>query len=170
MRALMAGLSFMAVVFVVTAGSVAAERVDGAAQSMHYGLSGTVTKIQAGILFIKTPYGLRPRAISPNKADRVGLHNAKIGDPVLMLLDSGNVLLDAGTPTRADLFEHRLIAGRVDYADPFWSEILLSTPEGSERFEIDTLAASKLSVFPQGSPVVIELDADNMLVDIHADR
>jgi hypothetical protein len=170
MRALIVLLSFTAAVFVVAAGSVAAQSVDGAAQSVHYGLSGTVAKIQAGILFIKTPYGLRPRSISPNKADRVGLHNARVGDPVLMLLDSGNVLLDAGTPSRTDLFEHRLVAGRVDYSDPFWSEILLATPEGSERFEVDTLAASKLSVFPQGTPVVIELDADNMLIDIHADR
>ena len=167
MQALIRGVSFLALVF-VTAGTAAAQSIDAA--GVHYGLSGTIAKIQAGILFIKTPYGLRTRSISPSKADRVGLHNAKIGDPVLMLLDSGNVLLDAGAPSRTDLFEHRLIAGRVDYADPFWSEILLSTPEGSERFEIDTLAASKLSVFPQGTPVIVELDADNMLIDIHADR
>ncbi|HJR75581.1 MAG TPA: hypothetical protein VJ805_01370 [Nitrospiraceae bacterium] len=170
MRVMMAGLLSMVVLCVVGAGPVAAEGPDVAVQSMHYGLSGIVTKIQAGILFIKIPHGLQPRSISPNKADRVGLHNAKIGDPVLLLLDSGNVLLDAGTPTRADLFEHRLIAGRMGYSDPYWSEILLSTPEGSERFEVDTLAASKLSVFPQGARVIIELDADNMLIDIHPGR
>jgi hypothetical protein len=169
MRAIIAVLSFIAGVF-VAAGPIAAQRTDDIAQGAHYGLSGVVSKIQAGILFIKTPYGLRLRAISPNKADRVGLHNAKIGDPVLMLVDSGNVLLDAGTPSRTDLFEHRLLAGRMAYSDPFWSEILLSTPEGSARFEVDTLAASKLSVFPEGAPVIIELDADNMLIDIHPNR
>jgi hypothetical protein len=169
MRAMIAVLSFIAGVF-VAAGPIAAQRTDDIAQGTHYGLSGVVSKIEAGILFVKTPYGLRPRAISPNKADRVGLHNAKIGDPVLMLVDSGNVLLDAGTPSRTDLFEHRLLAGRMAYSDPFWSEILLSTPEGSARFEVDTLAASKLSVFPEGAPVIIELDADNMLIDIHPNR
>ncbi|HEX2055707.1 MAG TPA: hypothetical protein VHF07_04385 [Nitrospiraceae bacterium] len=164
------GFLITAALLFVAVGSVAAQTADSAASTMHYGLSGVVTKIQAGILFIKTPYGLRPRSISPNKADRVGLHNAKVGDPVLMLLDSGNVLLDAGSPTRTDLFEHRLIAGRMGSSDLYWSEILLSTPEGSERFEVDTLAASKLSVFPQGAPVIIELDADNMLIDIHPSR
>jgi hypothetical protein len=169
MRAMIAVLSFIAGLLLI-AGPVGAQRTEDVAQGTHYGLSGVVSKIQAGILFIKTPYGLRPRAISPNKADRVGLHNAKVGDPVLMLVDSGNVLLDAGTPSRTDLFEHRLLAGRMAYSDPFWSEILLSTPDGSERFEVDTLAASKLSVFREGEPVVIELDADNMLIDIHPDR
>ena len=150
----------------VTAGIPVAQTLD-AAQGVHYGLSGVITKIQAGVLIIKIPHGLQPRAISPNKADRVGLHSAQIGDPVLLLLDSGNVLLDAGTPARTDLFQHRLLAGWMDYSDPYWSEIRLSTPAGSERFEVDTLAASKLSVFPQGTPVIIELDADNVLIDIH---
>lgn len=168
MRVLTAVLSLLGALL-VTVGFTVAQTVD-LARGTHYGLSGVIAKIQAGVLIIKIPHGLQPRAISPNKADRVGLHNAKIGDPVLMLVDSGNVLLDAGTPTRTDLFEHRLVAGRMDYSDPYWSEIRLSTPAGSERFEVDTLAASKLSVFPQGTPVIIELDADNVLIDIHRHR
>jgi hypothetical protein len=87
-----------------------------------------------------------------------------------MLVDSGNVLLDAGSTGRTDLFEHRLLVGRMDYSDAYWNEIRLSTPAGSERFEVDSLAASKLSVFPEGTPVVIELDADNVMIDIHPRR
>ncbi len=136
---------------------------------IHHGLSGEITKIRSGVLFVKTPHSLQSRAISPNKADRVGLHEAKTGEPVLMLIDSGNVLLDV---TRADrpMADHRIVAGTLSYADPYWGEIQISTPEGFERFEVDALAGSKLSVFQEGAPVAIELDADNMMIDIHRVR
>jgi hypothetical protein len=141
---------------------------DGSASS-HYGFSGVIHKIRSGVLFVKTSHSLQARAISPNKADRVGLHQAKTGEPVVMMVDSGNVLLDVARADR-DLTGHRMIAGTLRYADPFWSEIQLSTPEGFERFEVDTLAGSKLSVFQEGTPVTVELDADNMLIDIQRAR
>jgi len=107
--------------------------------------------------------------VSPNKADRVGLHDAKVGDPVLLLVDSGNVLLDAA---KADQPwpDHRMIAGTLNYADSYWGEIQLSTPDGPERFEVDSLAGSKLSVFQEGTPVTVELDADNVMIDIYRRR
>ena len=135
-------------------GLTMAQSVEGAARGVHYGLTGVVAKIQAGMLIIKVPHDLQPRAISPRKADRVGLHHAKIGEPVLLLVDSGNVLLDAGTATRKDLFQHRVLSGRMDSSDPYWTEIRLSTPAGLERFEVDTLAASRLFVFSRGAKVV----------------
>jgi hypothetical protein len=35
---------------------------------------------------------------------------------------------------------------------------------------VDTLAGSKLSVFQEGMPVTIELDADNVMIDIRPNR
>ena len=136
----------------------------------HLAFSGQITKIESGMLFVKTSYGLQTRAISPNKADRVGLHDARIGDDVWLLVDSGNVLLDAARPGGEMFDNHKVLAGRIRYADPFWAEIQISTPEGLERFEIDALAASKLSMFQEGMPVMIELDADNVMIDIHQNR
>ncbi|HXF92510.1 MAG TPA: hypothetical protein VNK46_07115 [Nitrospiraceae bacterium] len=138
-------------------------------QAAHYGFSGVIAKIQSGVLFVKTEKGLQPRTISPAKADRVGLHEAKVGEPVNLLVDSGNVLIDV---SRTDRFfpEHRFIAGMVRYSDPYWSEIQLSTPEGLASYEVDPLAGSKLSVLQEGMPITIELDADNVLVDIHRGR
>jgi hypothetical protein len=136
----------------------------------HVTLSGQIAKIESGLLFIKMPYGMRPRTISPNKADRVGLHDARIGDEVWLLVDSGNVLLDAAR-RGGELFDHhKVLAGRIQYQDPFWGEIQISTPEGFERYEVDSLAGSKLSVFQEGMPVTIELDADNVMIDIHQNR
>ncbi len=152
------------------AATAGADGAGGFTAYTHYGFSGVVSKIESGFLFVKSPHGLQLRAISPNKADRVGLHDAKIGDEILLLVDSGNVLLDATTPTRMAMFEHRLLTGRIDYGDPYWGEIRLSTPEGTERFDVDSLMGNKLWVYEHGAPVVIELDADNVMIDIHRDR
>ena len=152
------------------AATAGADDAGGFTAYTHYGFSGVVSKIESGFLFVKSPHGLQLRAISPNKADRVGLHDAKIGDEILLLVDSGNVLLDATTPTRMAMFEHRLLTGRIDYGDPYWGEIRLSTPEGTERFDVDSLMGNKLWVYEHGAPVVIELDADNVMIDIHRDR
>lgn len=147
-----------------------ADSSDGPRLGAHLALSGQIAKIESGLLFVKTPYGMQLRTISPNKADRVGLHDARIGDEVWLLIDSGNVLLDAARPGGEFFDNHKVLAGRIHYADPYWGEIQISTPEGFERFEVDTLAGSKLSVFQQGMPVTIELDADNVMIDIQQNR
>lgn len=147
----------------------AVAQADESMMGIHYGFSGVISKIQSGVLFVKTPGSLQLRTISPNKADRVGLHEANTGDQVLMVVDSGNVLLDVTTAGRP-FAEHRLIVGRLHYADPYWGEIQLATPEGFERFEVDALAGSKLSVFQSGALVAVELDGDNVMIDIHRSR
>jgi hypothetical protein len=147
-----------------------AESGDGPMTGAHLAVSGHISKIESGVLFVKTPYGLRMRTISPNKADRVGLHDARIGDEVWLLIDSGNVLLDATRPGGEQFANHKVLAGRIHYTDPYWGEIQISTPEGYERYEVDTLAGSKLSVFQEGMPVTIELDADNVMIDIQSNR
>lgn len=151
-------------------GPAGAGSSDASSPGVHLAVSGQITKIESGLLFVKTPYGLQLRTISPNKADRVGLHDARVGDEVWLLLDSGNVLLDAARLGGEDFANHKVLAGRIHYADPYWGEIQISTPEGFERFEVDTLAGSKLSVFQEGMPVTIELDADNVMIDIQSNR
>lgn len=135
----------------------------------HKEMNTIVTKIASGIIFVEPFEGLRPRTISPGKADRTGLHEAKPGDEITLVVDEGNILVDvhkSGIPSGG----HRLVVGTLDYADTYWGEIQLSTPEGMERFDVDSLAGSKLSVFQQGAPVTVELDEDNMLIDIHRVR
>lgn len=151
-------------VFLVT--PVGAEQSEEIVLGSHYGFSGVIAKIESGMLFVHSDTSLQPRAVSPNKADRVGLHDAKVGDPVNLLFDSGNVLIDV---SRTDRFfpDHRFMVGTVHYADPFWQEIQLSTPEGTTTYEVDALAGSKLSAIPDGAPVTLELDADNVMIDIN---
>lgn len=162
-------LSMAAVMFLVTPVSAGEPPRDIITVGAHYGFSGVITKIESGMLFIHTNTSLQDRTVSPNKADRVGLHDAKVGDTVNLLVDSGNVMIDV---SRTDRFfpDHRFVVGTVRYADPFWQEIQLSTPEGTSIFEVDALAGTKLSELPDGTPVTIELDADNVMVDIHRGR
>jgi hypothetical protein len=159
----------MVVVMMVVVGPAVAGDPDLFVRSSHYGFSGVIAKIESGMLFVKTDTSLQPRVISPTKAERVGLYNAKIGEAVNMLVDSGNVLMDVSRTDR-EFPEHHFIAGRLHYTDPYWSEIQLSTPEGPTTFEVDPLAGSKLSVLQEDTPVTIELDADNVIVDIHSGR
>lgn len=153
------------------AGSVFADKSEQSiiVQSAHYGFSGVISKIQSGMIFVKTEVGLRPRTISPNKADRVGLHQAQVGELVNLLVDSGNVLIDVSKTDRP-FPDHRFVVGTIHYADPYWSEIRLSTPEGPASFEVDALAGSKLSTFQEGTPVTVELDSDNVMIDIYRAR
>ena len=165
----LAGAIFLAIVFFATGIAGAESTQDITVQGGHYGFSGVVSRIESGMLFIRTDTSLQPRAISPNKADRVGLHKAKIGDTVNLLVDSGNVLIDVSATDRF-FPDHQFVAGTVRYADPYWHEIQLSTPEGTTTFEVDPLAGNKLSVLQDGTPVTLELDADNVMVDIHRGR
>jgi hypothetical protein len=157
------------IMMVATVSSIAVAQADEVMRGAHHAFGGVISKIESGMLFVKTPDNLQMRTISPNKADRVGLHEARRGDAVFMLVDSGNVLLDVTKAGRA-FADHRMIVGTLHYADPYWSEIQLSTPEGIERFDVDALAGSKLSVFQEGAPVTVELDADNVMIDIYRSR
>jgi hypothetical protein len=152
------------VVLVLLLAPVGAAQSEDIVLNSHYGFSGVISKIESGMLFIRTDASLQPRVISPNKADRVGLYNAKVGDSVNMLVDSGNVLIDASATDQSP--DHVFVVGTVRYSDPFWHEIQLSTPEGTTTYEVDSLAGSKLSGFADGAPVTLELDADNVMIDI----
>ena len=163
------GTILLGLFVVLLATPVGAQQSQDIVLGSHYGFSGTVAKIESGMLFIRTDASLQPRAISPNKADRVGLYNAKVGDSVNLLVDSGNVLIDASGTDRA-YPDHVFVVGTVRYSDPFWHEIQLSTPEGTTTYEVDSLAGNKLSALPDGAPVTLELDADNVMIDIQRGR
>ena len=159
----------LAVVFLLLLTAAGAAQSEDIVLGSHYGFSGVISKIESGMLFVKTDSSLQPRAISPNKADRVGLYNAKIGDPVNILVDSGNVMIDASATDRA-YPDHVFVVGTIRYSDPYWREIQLSTPEGTTTYEVDSLAGTKLSTLPDGAPVTVELDADNVMIDIQRVR
>jgi hypothetical protein len=132
----------------------------------HMEVKGIVKRVEPSMFFVQPHQGLRPRTISIVKAERMGLHDSKVGDEVTLVVDEGNVLVDAHKPG-APAAGHRLLTGTLNYADKYWKEIKLSTPDGVEPFAVDTMAGSKLSVFQEGAPVTLELDEANVVIDIH---
>jgi hypothetical protein len=132
----------------------------------HKQLTTTIEKIKSGVMFFKPTAGLRDRAVSLNKAERMGLQEAKEGDEVILVIDESNILIDLHKKGIAPA-GHRLIAGELTYADPFWEVIEITNAEGKQTFAMDQGAGSKLSVLKEGRPVRAELDEDNIVVDIH---
>ena len=65
---------------------------------------------------------------------------------------------------------HRLIAGKLTYADPFWEVIEITNTEGNQTFAMDEATGSKLSMLKKGNLVRAELNEDNMVVDIGPTR
>jgi hypothetical protein len=109
---------------------------------------------------------LQPRPVSVNKADRMGLHEAKVGDEVIVTVDEANVLLDIHDKS-GPIHGHRILVGNLAYADPFWEVVEVFTSEGLESFAVDPAAGSKLSGLTEGALVRAELDEANVLIDIH---
>jgi hypothetical protein len=97
----------------------------------------------------------------------MGLHQAKVGEEVIVTVDESNVLLDIHSST-GPIHGHRIVVGNLAYADPFWEVVELFTGKGLESFSVDTLAGSKLSGLQEGALVRVELDEANVLIDIHS--
>lgn len=135
----------------------------------HREVRGVVAKMRPEMVFVKPEFGLALRAISVKKCERVGILEAKAGDQVTFTVDEGNVLVDVHK-TSLPGQGHRYLAGTLNYADPFWEEVKLLTPEGIERFEVDSLAGTRLSVIHGGEPIGVELDEANVVIDIHRIR
>ena len=125
----------------------------------------TVDKVQSGVVFFTPTAGMEDRAVSVHKAERMGLYQAKEGDEVILVIDESNMLIDLhrkGDPRAG----HRLIAGKLTYADPFWEVIQITNAEGKQTLAMDEAARSKLSLLREGTPVRAELNEDNIVIDI----
>lgn len=155
---------FLMTMFLMGLSLPALGKYDETGSGRHYEMTGVIDKIEGGMISVKTP--VTTRWISPNKADRMGLHQAKVGDRVLLVVDEANVLIDVHKLTNPS-HEHHMVTGTLQYVDPFWREVKIATPEGTERFDVDSLAGSKLSMFKEGNPVILELDEDFVMIDIH---
>lgn len=147
-------------------GSLTFAREAGQAElPTHRHITTTVEKVQSGLVFFTPTAGLQDRAVSVHKAERMGLYQAKEGDEVVLVIDESNMLIDLhrkGVPRAG----HRLIAGKLTYADPFWEVIEITNTEGKQTLAMDEAAGTKLSVLKEGNLVRAELNEDNIVVDI----
>ena len=135
-------------VFLLLGSPAIAHDADLGGPYTHRNVPSTITKIESGLMYLdiqgSSGKKLSPRWVSIKKAERMGLHQAKVGDEVIVTLDESNVLLDIHDPNRP-IHRHRVLVGNLAYADPFWEVVEVYTGEGLESFSVDSLAGSKLN-------------------------
>ena len=157
-------------VVVLVATPAMAHDADLSGPYSHKNVPATITKIESGLMYLDIEGSsggkVSPRSVSVKKAERMGLHQSKVGDKVVVTLDESNVLLDIHDPSRP-IHGHRILVGNLAYADPFWEVVELFTSDGLESFSVDALAGSKLGALEEGALVRAELDEANTLIDIH---
>lgn len=128
-------------------------------KATHMKVSGVVSKVQAGIVTVKTLWG------SMNFSSASGPQKLEVGEEVEMQVNENNAVIDVhrkGAPAHF----HRYVSGKLAYTSPDHKEIKLWTPEGEKAFDVQT-GRSKMSTFEEGAPVTIELNEAGKVIDIH---
>lgn len=159
-------ISIVVAAVVAWSGSLTfAREASDAAPRTHQHLLTTVEKVGSGLVWFKPIAGLEYRTVSLHKAERMGLYEPKVGDEVYLVIDEGNELIDLHRKGQQPA-GHRLIVGKLTYADPFWEFIEITDADGKQTFAMDEGTGSKLSMRKKGELVRVELNEDNEVVDI----
>lgn len=124
----------------------------------HLKLTGVVTKVKSGVVFVKTPVG---QVTVPAKG---GLKETKEGDDLTLWVNENNVVIDVRKKGEATP-SHRFITGKLTYASDDKKEIKLWTPEGEKSFPVEK-GKAKLSVIKEGTMITVELNDAGNVIDI----
>ncbi|WP_447598294.1 hypothetical protein [Nitrospira sp. Nam80] len=125
----------------------------------HMKVTGVVSKVQADLITVKTPWG--QMRISSSTAPK----NLEVGEEVEMQVNENNAVIDVhrkGDPSHS----HRFVSGKLAYVSTDRREIKLWTPEGEKNFDVQT-GRSQLSGIDEGMPIAIELNEQGKVIDIH---
>lgn len=125
----------------------------------HLTLNGEVTKIQSGLVYVKTPVGQYTINAKTAPAD------AAVGDEVTLWLNGENMVIDHHGKHKNKPGAHRLITGKLIYAGLTKKEIKLWTPEGEKVFPLDRMEV-KTKPIAEGSKVIVELDESGTVIDL----
>ena len=124
----------------------------------HMKVSGVVSKVQSGLVKVKTSWGSMTFSLP-------GSDQLKVGEEVVMQVNENNAVIDVhrkGEPAHS----HRYVAGALAYTAADRREIKLWTPEGEKAFDVQA-GRSKLASMEEGAPVTIELNEAGKVIDIH---
>ncbi|MCC6138994.1 MAG: hypothetical protein IT389_00100 [Nitrospira sp.] len=122
-------------------------------------LTGEVTKIQSGLVYVKTPVGQYTLNVKTAPSD------AAIGDEVTLWLNEENIVIDHHGKHKQMAGAHRLITGKLIYAGLTKKEIKLWTPEGEKVFPLDRMEM-KTKLIAEGAKVTVELNESGTVIDL----
>ncbi len=137
-------------------------RADDSSQAQsgeHMKVSGTVTSVKSGMVFVKTPWG------HLNFSAGAAPTNIKAGEEVVMTMSENNVVIDVrrkGEPAH----HHRHLTGTLTHVASDRKEIRMRTPEGEKTFAMQS-GRSQLSMLKEGASISVELNDAGKVIDIH---
>lgn len=120
-------------------------------------ISGVVTKMQSGLIFVKSP--VAQYTISAKTAPS----DIKVGDEATLWVNEENMVVDHHRKGQDKV--HRMISGKLIYAGKTKKEIKLWTPEGEKVFPLERMEV-KTKPIAEGSTVIVELNEDGKVVDL----
>lgn len=122
-------------------------------------INGAVTKIQSGVIFVKTPTGQYTISAKTAPSD------AAVGDEVSLWLNEENMVVDHHGKEKNKKGSHRLIYGKLIYVGKTKNQIKLQTPEGEKLFPLERMEV-KTKPIEEGSTIVVELNEAGTVVDL----
>lgn len=122
-------------------------------------VNGTVTKIQSGLIHVKTPTGEYTISAKTAPAD------AAVGDEVSLWINEENMVIDHHGKEKHMKGSHRLIFGKLIYTGTTKNQIKLSTPEGEKVFPLERMEV-KTKPIAEGSNIVVELNEEGTVIDL----
>ncbi len=122
-------------------------------------VNGAVTKIQSGLIYVKTPAGQYTISAKTAPSD------AAVGDEVSLWLNDENMVMDHHGKEKHMKGAHRLIFGKLIYTGTTKNQIKLSTPEGENVFPLERMEV-KTKPIAEGSQIVVELNEEGAVIDL----
>lgn len=122
-------------------------------------VDGTVTKFDAGLVYVKTPAG------QYTLLKKYAPSDAAVGDHVSLWINEEGMVIDAHGKDKAKAGTHRLIFGKLVYVGKTKNQIKLQTPEGEKVFPLERMEV-KTKPIPEGSNIVVELNEEGTVIDL----
>lgn len=122
-------------------------------------LRGTVTKLKSAFIFLKTSLGM------VTVGAKTGVRNAKVGQDMTVWIHGDHVAIDLYQGNEPAPLR-RFLSGRLEYATPDKTSVMLWTPEGDKTFRPDPRGKSSLAAMKEGAPITVELDQHGEIVEI----
>jgi hypothetical protein len=122
-------------------------------------VNGTVTRIQSGVIYVKTPAGQYTISAKTAPAD------AAVGDEVSLWINEENMVIDHHGKEKHKKGAHRLVFGKLIYVGKTKDQIKLQTPEGEKVFPLERMEV-KTKPIAEGSQIVVELNEEGTVIDL----
>jgi hypothetical protein len=122
-------------------------------------LRGTVTKLKSAFVFLKTSLGI------VTVSAKTGVRNAKVGQDMTVWIHGDHVAIDLHQGSEPAPLR-RFLTGRLVYATPDKTSVMIWTPEGDKTFRVDHRGKGSFASMKEGAPMTVEVDQQGEIVEI----